>query len=790
MFKKINRRVRELKETLMNLFEVNGLCLISLDDAVQKKLRRQQIRGTIKQQRPIYALLPLFAPAMMSLGWNQGINYWLIIWGAFLFAICLSQYIRYARLYETKGSVRDMQELFATQVLDALTWSAALILMYPLIDGMEKTILVTVLVAHMTFGISTMSQTPLVALGYLSVICPMLITVPILHGISVSNSFDILLGVLSLVGGMAVVSSIVNQSRDRFEAFVNLESLSQRSEVIDLLLKTHDATGVETGWSTDASSRLITCPKPILELMPSRDQNFFDLDLITFLDKNMVDPSSPDLKKVRYALERKAGFSGLTLPFKVAGTEEIRWIVISGQPKYQNSLFIGYSGNFSDVTSTLEAQKQADFLAKMDPLTGLYNRSFLQKTLADLVKGIDFASAYLIDLDGFKQINDRYGHPVGDELLCDVAKRMRKIASSGDVIARLGGDEFLFLSQHQDARLGAGSQFAASLLSKLSEPYNICGLEAEISASIGIARFPEDTQHGMQLLNLADLALYSAKNAGKNRCVDYSNNMLARQKHRTQVTEKLRDAVHGKQIRPFFQPQICTLTGQIIAVEVLARWRDSELGPIPPDIFIPVAEETGLINEMSQSLFEEACAAALNWPDLPDKPPIELSLNLSPAQITRGTPYKLITNVLEKTGFPPERLVIEITETVLIDDIEQTRNTLKAVSDLGIKLALDDFGTGYSSLNYIRALPLHQLKIDKSFVADLNDPGTAAIVRSVIRLGHDLDLKIVAEGVENEAQARKLISWGCDLLQGYRYYRPMPISQITPIIEQQKIAVA
>jgi diguanylate cyclase (GGDEF)-like protein/PAS domain S-box-containing protein len=429
-------------------------------------------------------------------------------------------------------------------------------------------------------------------------------------------------------------------------------------------------------------------------------------------------------------------------------------------------------GISEDVTRWREAQDRLLFLAGHDPLTHLLNRvSFEGQLDRKLADGTELAIVAL-DLDRFKAVNDGHGHHVGDRLLQGVATILQDHVPLhlGALAARLAGDEFAILLAGPGARDRA-ARTAGSLLRILSRPLDLDGISLRINASIGIAVAPDHGTRSAVLMANADLALYRAKTEGRGRYRFFDLGMDQAARERRRVEAKLRDAIAGDAIRLHFQPLASLETGQVVAFEALARWHDPDLGEVRPDIFIPIAEETGLIGALGSSVLRMAIAEAASW-----APPLGISVNLSPIQVQSPDFCKEVAALLAEFDFPAGRLELEVTEGVMISDAEGSLATLRQLKGLGISIAMDDFGTGYSSLSYFRLFPFDKVKIDQSFVRDMGSSTEAlAIVQAVIGLARGLGLPVVAEGVENNEQFNMLLAEGCTQVQGYLLGRPAPI---------------
>ena len=755
-----------------------------LSESASKRMRRQQIRGAIEQMRVFLVGNTFFAPVLAFQAWNIGINATVFFWTVAILGFSWWLFFQWRSSYETDGCQSDMDKFVRETKLNAGLWCMGFALFFPYVDGDGKTILTTVMAGSLALGTFGFSQAPAAAIWYLGIQTVTLTVVPLTHGVINGSNSDILIGVLALFASGAIFNAVLERSNAQRIAFIDHEDLARKSEVIDLLLKDYEEQGIEWFWQTDNQGKLITGPKQVLDLIGIDSNAGKSSNLIAKI-KQHVDPRGAlDLKRAERAFAGQIDFHDVTLPFFDQSYGRSRWIMMRGRPQFENGIFSGFRGIFADATTTVEAKRQIEHLADHDSLTGTYNRNAVQQRLKKLNKNQDSAIVFLIDLDGFKQVNDSYGHAVGDELLKIMGQRLRAQSHEGDLVARLGGDEFIILID-RNARPTPfdPDAFANLLLSTLSDPYLVKQYDIALSASIGTAQFPEDTTMGSNLLIQADLALYVAKQGGRDRCCAFVERMQVGLQKRLVVTERLKKAVNADEIKAFYQPQYCTRTLQLVGFETLARWNDAELGTVGPDIFIPIAEETGLIHQLGEQMLRHACRDAAAWPKSVHGEDLLVSVNLSPVQVTRGNIAETVAAVLEETGLPPDRLEIEITEGVLIHDMDATRNALENLSKIGIKIALDDFGTGYSSLSYLRALPLDRLKIDRAFVADLSNYEARSIVQTIITLCKTLGLQVIAEGVETEECIHNLAEMECDVLQGYYFAPPIPISETTALIE-------
>ena len=414
-----------------------------------------------------------------------------------------------------------------------------------------------------------------------------------------------------------------------------------------------------------------------------------------------------------------------------------------------------------------------------DVLTRLPTRAHFETQLAAAVVRCDTQRGKLallfIDLDGFKPVNDTFGHSSGDRVLQSVGKRLKACADSADVIARVGGDEFLMLISHAGSQEDT-AQRARKIVAAIAQPFEVDGRQVGIGCSIGIAFYPENGLHG-KLIARADAAMYAAKRAGGAGFCFFLPAMEDDARDRFDLLRDLRVALEHKQLELYYQPKIDAASGKVTAAEALLRWQHPTRGMVPPSVFIPIAERFGLIRSIGQWVIEDACRQARLWQDRGLK--MRVAINLSAVQMRQDDIVARIEGALVRHRVDPSLLTCEITESVAMEDTKATQATFRELGSAGIHLSIDDFGTGYSSLSYLRKLPAEELKIDRSFVMDVESSADArAVIDAVVKLAHALGLKVVAEGVENERQQAILVQLGCDELQGFLFAKPMTASAL------------
>jgi len=437
-----------------------------------------------------------------------------------------------------------------------------------------------------------------------------------------------------------------------------------------------------------------------------------------------------------------------------------------------------------DITERKRAEARLAFMAQHDALTGLPNRNLLRQHMDEIMlhtrRGAEKIAVLVLGIDNFKSVNDTLGHGIGDKLLRGVGKRLRSMLREEDTLARLNSDEFAIvqsgLTRPEDAVL-----LARRLLEAIGDPFLLDGHSVVIGASIGIAMAPGDGDESEKLLKHADMALSRAKNDARGTFSFFEAGMDARAQSRRKIEIDLRDAIQNDVLRPYYQPLIDLASGRITGFEALVRWPHPERGMISPAEFIPVAEETGLINGLGGLMLRRACLDAALWPG-----DVRVAVNLSPLQFRVGNLLSVVMDALRQSGLPAKRLELEITETLLLEKSSQVLATLHALRSLGVRISMDDFGTGYSSLSYLRSFPFDKIKIDQSFVRDLGSNRDAqAIVRSIIILGIGLGVTITAEGVETEAELSCLRAEGCHEGQGYLFSHARPNAEIVKLLRAQ-----
>jgi len=525
-------------------------------------------------------------------------------------------------------------------------------------------------------------------------------------------------------------------------------------------------------WETDGELALTFISDQVEAFSGLPALSYIDLTVCSFLTR--LDAES-DINALDEALSRRQSFRNLL----VGSRDTERFLRISGNPTYDDvGHFLGFRGTCSDISDDVRREGRIRFLAEHDHLTGLSNRPFLQKQLRMILEGerVGDRQGFLLmlDLDGFKDVNDTFGHDVGDALLIAVSERLRRELRRSDLLARLGGDEFAIIRAGEQAADVSSEMLSDRLLTLIKQPFCVKGYELVIGTSIGIARFPSDGMTVDTLMKAGDLALYAAKAADGDRAVPYHIGMSEHLVRRRRLEQDLRQALETDALDLYVQPQFDFAQECFIGGEALLRWNHPELGPIGPDTFIPIAEETGLILPLGRWVLETACREAQQR--IQTSGACLIAVNISPAQFTHQDLVQEVSDILRQTGLPPHCLELEITEGLLMRDHQMAIDMLSQLDEMGVRLAIDDFGTGYSSLSYLKRFRVHKVKIDKAFVRDLeHDKGDHSIVEAIVMMSRAFGLETIAEGVETTAQRDRLIALGCQQAQGYLYGKPEPI---------------
>jgi|CXWL01.1.fsa_nt_gi diguanylate cyclase (GGDEF)-like protein/PAS domain S-box-containing protein len=667
-----------------------------------------------------------------------------------------------------------MRKLELNSMALAALASVALVLLMPLGGPMHQMLLAIVGTSLIGAAGYTMRTLPRAAIAYIAMIAVSLIFGLWRTASPIAFASSILVGTLALLlCRMALTAHTLFVVR-----IVRERELNSSIETVKMLLNDFEDQGSDWLFEIDRDRRILGASKHFADATGLEPEN-----LNGRLFENLF-VGGPERAQLADHLFNRRAFRGLVLQLAHEGGQQTRWWSVSARPATSGSRNgVCFRGVISDVSAEKQAEARVRHMAHYDALTGLPNRLMFNNALARMVADEAVAKrmvVMLIDVDHFKSVNDSLGHPIGDQYLRAVSSRLIEcvtksgLGGEGHIVARLGGDEFAVMMAGEDSADHA-IRLAQKLVEKMTEPFLVSGHQIMSGVSIGLAIAPFDGDSAETLQRNADLALYCAKDSGRGCWERFEVGMDIAVRERHAMERDLREALAADEMRLFFQPLVDVATGKQSGFEALIRWQNAERGLVMPNDFIPLAEETGLIVPLGEWVIRTAMAEAARWSE-----PLTVAVNVSPVQMRSPNLLPTIIHALADTGLDPARFEVEITEGVLLHDSEANMAILHRMRDLGIKVALDDFGTGYSSLNYLRTFPFDKIKIDRSFVNDLEQrEDCRAIVSAVIGLAHNLGMVTLAEGVEDAVQLEQLRREGCSMVQGYLFGKAMPAGHYT-----------
>jgi diguanylate cyclase (GGDEF)-like protein len=577
---------------------------------------------------------------------------------------------------------------------------------------------------------------------------------------------------LSIIFTMGVaILGVLTVARWAFHQLKTNADVGSQSESASLLLQEYEQRGVGWLWQVDSENRVSYISSRMTALLGKPASALIGHSLPALLGGHS------ELGRV---LLDKQPFNAFEMEMKTPRGP--RWISIAGDPIVDTAgRFEGFRGVGSDITEIRQTQERLTHLANVDVLSGLPNRGRVRQLLGDSLRAATVGNVpcaiMFLDLDGFKPVNDTFGHPKGDAVLRAVAKRLVDEVGSDGHVGRMGGDEFAIVIGDAQSRKMI-EQLAGRIIAAIKEPYIIDQTEIRIGVSIGCAFGPIDGATVDDLILKADLALYQAKDAGRGCARYFSSELQSEQDDRVRLEADLRQAIAAKQFHLVYQPLINAKTQKLVGFEALIRWNHPQRGLVPPNVFIPVAEESGLMPTIGEWVVYEACRAAASWPE-----PITVALNISPKQINSPALPNIVSDALSRFKLAGNRIELEVTEGVFLGDNGSTLDVLKRLRALGVGIALDDFGTGYSSIGYLNKAVFHKLKIDGSFVREAGSrPENVAIIQSIVQLAKSFRMSITAEGVETAEDFERMRDLGCDTIQGYLFGRPLAYERANDMV--------
>lgn len=583
-------------------------------------------------------------------------------------------------------------------------------------------------------------------------------------------------GTLVFLPAMLLIALIRGKDDREEEAALDRQKLN--NERARCLLSDYEKSGRGWFWETDRQGRIVYISAEAVTAIEADPATIIGQPLSSVICSPGADGGGSE-RTFNFHFSARTAFSDLAV--RVAQSEEERAWSLSGAPFYNEfGQFVGFRGHGTDLTEVKRSHEAVTQLARYDNLTGLANRLYIKELFEKALSGHrgepSPCSLFLLDLDRFKQVNDTLGHPIGDALLKQVSERLKRTIGDSGEVGRLGGDEFQVVLPGiiSEDRL---ADIARSVIINLSHPYMVEGNQIVIGASVGIAIADGRTHSGAEtLIRNADLALYSAKENGRGIWKFYSEDMHKVAHERRALEGELRAALQAGGMSIAYQPVVNVATETISGFEALARWNHPVRGPISPRAFVPIAEESGLIMQLGEWVLRTACADAATWPRS-----VRIAVNVSPMQFADPAFPSIVLNALAQSGLEPERLELEITESVFLDDKLDATRIFERLKGIGVRLALDDFGTGYSALGYLRSAPFDKIKIDQSFVRGASQSGSAnsAIIRSIVSLAEALNMETTAEGAETIDELELIRSLGCSHVQGYIYGKPVGLAEAT-----------
>ncbi|WP_375290698.1 putative bifunctional diguanylate cyclase/phosphodiesterase [Qipengyuania sp.] len=596
-------------------------------------------------------------------------------------------------------------------------------------------------------------------------------------------SGDMYLASIAAFTGLFATAAAIESARALHQARVAELDMNESSEVVSLLLREYEDSDADWLFQLDKNRRLRSVSP---RLAFALGQELGEIEGKSFIELISGESWStgqfaPSLHHLAEKLKNRESFSNLVVEVSLGGQR--KWWELSGTPMLdEHGEYTGFRGVGSDVTAEHESSEKIAYLARYDTLTGLPNRLMLHEAMTEALR---FAEKWrtrcaflMIDLDRFKAVNDSLGHMVGDKLLAQVAHRLGELMGEGESCGRLGGDEFAVVirdaSDHE--RL---EELARSIIDGLSEPYRVDDHLLYVGASIGSAVGPRDGKSVEELMRNADLALYRSKDIGGGEHFEYEPSLHASAEERRQLEFSLRSALKREELTLHFQPVVDANSEELVSFEALVRWNSAEHGFVSPAKFIPLAEETRLIVPIGHWVMRQAMMEAARWPA-----PMKVNINVSPEQLIEPDFVSTVVQSLATSGLAPERVELEVTESIFLRDANVAKRALEQVMALGCSVALDDFGTGYSSLGYLKTLKFSTIKVDRSFVqgAAQDNPESLAIIRAVVAMAESLNMSTTAEGVENADEAAMIRRMGCNKIQGFHFGRPMPAEEARTLI--------
>ncbi len=685
-------------------------------------------------------------------------GFWVLLLGLIAWRMTIAQSVSVAR-QETIKLRRLSRQLVGNAIGLGGFWGLAVAVMFGFGDAGHAIFAGIIGAGMMSAGAISYRTIGPAAMGYVLACSPGAVAgLILLDSVATYSALGLLLCFMGVL-----IASIRTNAKSFVNRCLREQELSRSRNTVRLLLHDHTEQGADWLLAVDSKGRIVA---PSKRFGAAAQRPVETLEGMRFVDLLEDDEARAELRdRVRKSYSIRNHIVSLCI-----GGER-RWWSISGRAMRDGEVV--FRGVITDITAQRQAEEKVSYMAHYDGLTDLPNRFMFNEHLYHALRRDERVALLFMDLDHFKAVNDTLGHGVGDKLLQGAARRMEAIIGKRDMLARLGGDEFAILLT--GARIKDAEAIAARVINAMSKSFSLGDHDVVVGTTIGVAVAPHDGHDVETLLRNADLALYAAKGAGRNRFIRYEAGMDEAAQQRRLIEMDLRGALAKHEMRLHYQSLVDTGSGEITGYEALVRWVHPQRGIVMPNTFIPIAEETGLIVQLGEWVIRQAIRDLTDWDEN-----LSVSINLSPAQMRSPGLIGVIINAIAANRIDPARICFEITETVLMQDSEANIDTLHKMREIGVQIALDDFGTGYSSLNYLRSFPFSKIKIDRCFIDEIDSrPDCQAIVRSVVSLAESLGMTTTAEGVERQEQVEYLRLQGCSEVQGFLYSKAVPANQLS-----------
>jgi len=747
----------------------------SVPEKLAESFRNKQVHS-ISHLIYVMLLVGLLNTAVVLLVlWHDAGNPMAPAWGLGLTMLNAATFFQHIRGRKYAGSSafaeRKLQAVSKGALVHGMLWGLLPLMVALTADESHFMAVVTVTAGMMFGGMFLLSRVPVAALSFVLPIGAGVIGAALMRGGMTSHLMAVLTGVYSFV----LIYSVRWSHKQFVQQHLDEASLSEQSHVISLLLKDFGESSSEWLWQTNEQFLLQNVPASISDAVSPKMLLNAGRSIFSMFQ------TCEAQRKFERAMREEQPFRDIILRTRAGACGENCWVSMTGKPIYEGGRFAGYRGVAANVTQAKQTEERIEQMAHFDELTGLPNRSSLLALLekAAAVQDARGMSRALLclDLDSFKVVNDTMGHQAADAMLRQVTNRLTELSLQNDFVARIASDGFaLVVERHSDEEL---THFLDRLSAYLSEPYSVLGATVVCTASVGVRRFEETNFDALTALKHADLAMHHARKQGKGNWVMFGPELEERANARLRGESDLRKAIEQGQLYLVYQPQVSADTHKVVGFEALVRWEHPERGNIPPSEFINIAEDNGLIVQIGEWIIRAAMAEAARLPS-----ELRMSINISPLQMNSPTLVSTIMSALADNQLRPSQIDLEITESVLMADTGFALSRLRQLRDLGFRISLDDFGTGYSSLSYLRKFPFHKIKIDQSFVRELEtDAESRAITQATLTLAKMMGLRSTAEGVETLHQAAFLREHGCNELQGYLAGKPLAMQKHWYLIE-------